>query len=84
MNWDDPESRAALIERVGASTYNRMFEEYRKATTIAVINGYSIRPVHSARFGRIYMVEGTGTGFHTAQEAINHANTLQPAEGVKT
>jgi hypothetical protein len=84
MNWDDPEARAALIERVGAKAYNQMFEDYVKATTLEVVNGYGIRPVHSQRWGRIYMIEGTGTGFRTWAEARNHANTLQPAEGLKT
>ena len=68
MNWDDPEQRLTLIERVGAERYNEMFAEHQKASTVAEVNGHAIRPVMT-RFGRIYMVGGTDKGFSTLEQA---------------
>ena len=73
MNWDLPEERAALIERVGGKEYNRLFEEHRKQSTVKTVNGHDIRPVGS-RFGRVYMVGSTGTGFTVLDAAIAFAN----------
>lgn len=80
MNWDDPVERLHLIEQVGAATYNRMFEEHRRATTVAVVNGYHIRPVAS-RFGRLMMVEGTDKAFRTLSEARAFADRQPTAKG---
>lgn len=68
MNWDDPVQRAALIESVGPEEYNRQFEKHREDSTVARINGHRIMPVGTA-FGRLFMVEGTGSAFHTQEEA---------------
>ena len=42
MNWDDPAERLALIERVGADEYNRLFKEHRRSSVVATVNGYGI------------------------------------------
>lgn len=68
MNWDNPEDRAALIERVGVEEYNRLHAEHRKASVVATVNGHDIRPVGS-RFGRLFMVGDTGRAFSTQPEA---------------
>lgn len=77
INWDDPVERAGLIERVGPTEYNRLFEEHRAKSVVAVENGYKIRPVPS-RFGRLYQVDGTGKAFITLQEARTFAQGLDP------
>jgi hypothetical protein len=77
MNWDDPSARAALIERVGVAEYNRQFEAHRLATTVETVNGYPIRPTNT-RFGRLFMVEGTGNAFYKIEEARAFA-TSKPA-----
>jgi hypothetical protein len=79
-NWDDPESRLALIEQVGAAEYNRRHAEHVKASTVSTVNGHAIRPVGS-RFGTIFMVGGTGTGYQTQEQAEAHARSLAPAGG---
>jgi hypothetical protein len=77
MNWDDPAARLALIERVGAAEYNRRLLEHQRASTIAVVNGYSIRPVGS-RFGTLYHVDGTNTAFAALVEAEAFAKQQPP------
>jgi hypothetical protein len=59
--------RSALIERVGIKRYNALFEEH--VQQISTVAGHAIRPIVSARFGRIFMVGDTGTGFRTHTEA---------------
>jgi hypothetical protein len=76
MNWDDPAERARLIERVGPAEYNARHAAHIAASTILTVNGYAIRPVGS-RFGRIFMVDGAGVGFKTAEEATAHALGLK-------
>jgi hypothetical protein len=73
MDWNDPEARAHLIDRVGAEEYNRQFAAHRAASVIATVNGYHIRPVGS-RFGRLFQVGDTGTAFRTLDEAKAFAN----------
>jgi hypothetical protein len=75
MNWDDPAERASLIERVGIERYNRLFEAHRQASIVATVNGHDIRPV-SSRFGRLYMVDGTGQAFATLDQAEAFARGL--------
>jgi hypothetical protein len=68
MNWDDPEARARLVEQVGVQEYNRLFEKYREASIVSVVNGYAIRPVRT-RFGQLFLVDGAGQAFFTLKEA---------------
>jgi hypothetical protein len=67
MNWDDPAARARLIERVGIDEYNRLIEEHMEKSIVARVDGYSIRPIVSARFGRIFMIDGANIGFATLE-----------------
>lgn len=83
VDWDDPASRARLIERVGLYEYNRLHDEQFRSSTIMRPNGYSIRPVVS-RFGKLYMVDAGGKatrGFRTIAEAEAYAKTLPPRKG---
>ncbi len=75
MNWNDPVERAALITRVGAEEYARLQRRHHEATTVAVINGYPIRPV-SSRFGRLFSVDGTGKAFTDRTHAERYATSL--------
>ena len=68
INWDDPAERAALAERLGPDAYNAAFEKHCAETTVAIVGGHAIRPVGS-RFGRIFMVGGTTSGFSTLEQA---------------
>ena len=73
MNWDDPAARAELIERVGPDEYNRLFEEHRKASVLAVVGGHEIRPAYSFRFGNLFMVGNTGVAFSYREDAEKYA-----------
>lgn len=75
MNWDDPAARLALVERVGTEEYNRLMRAHQAASAVETVNGHAIRPVAS-RFGRIFLVGNTGTGFSTLDDARKHARTL--------
>lgn len=74
MNWDDPAERAALIERVGVTEYNRMVAQHRKDSVVVTVNGYEIRQVDSPRFGRLFAVGKTGSAFTTQAQAITWAS----------
>lgn len=75
IDWDDPAARAGLIERVGVAEYNRLHAQHRRDNIVATVNGYDIRPVNS-RFGRIFMVDGSGKAFAEQAEAEAHARSL--------
>lgn len=75
MNWDRPEERAELIERVGPAEYNRLHAEHLAATVIKTVNGYPLRYTHS-RFGRLIMVGGANVAFTTLEAAELHASGL--------
>ena len=77
MNWDSPEERYALTQRVGITEYNRLFQEHVKESTAAIVNGYRIRPVGS-RFGRLYQVDGAGVAYLKLDEAKAAAAALPP------
>jgi predicted helicase len=74
MDWDNPEARAELVERVGLQEYNRLFENHREASIVSVVNGYAIRPVMT-RFGQLFLVDGAGQAFFTLKEAEHCAWT---------
>lgn len=77
MDWNDPEARLALIEAVGAEEYNRRFEQHKEESTVAVVNGYRIRPV-SSRFGTLFLVDGTRSAYSTQRAAEAAARALAP------
>jgi len=81
MDWDNPQERLALIERVGIAEYNRLFEAHVAATIVATVNGYSIRTITSGRWGPLFMVmDATGVAFRTVEEAKDHAAQLPPRD----
>jgi hypothetical protein len=63
-----------LIERLGAEEYSRLLAEPHRGSTVATVNGYSIRQVQT-RFGRLYVVEGTERAFSTLAQAKDFAAT---------
>lgn len=75
MNWNSPQDRARLIHEVGPAEYQRQQAEHWKATTVATVNGYAIRPI-STRFGRLFSVMGAARAFRTQAEAEGFARTL--------
>lgn len=72
MDWGDPAARAALIESVGPAAYNKAFDEHRRKSTIARVNGHDIRPI-GTRFGRLFQVGETGVAYRTMEEAETFA-----------
>jgi len=75
INWSDPVARYELAERVGVTEYNRLIQPHHKDSIIDVVNGHAIRPMHS-RFGIVYMVGDTCTGFTTLEAAKEDAGKL--------
>lgn len=73
-DFDTPEGRAALIERVGPEEYNRLHAQHRARSTLDTVNGHAIRRVGS-QFGPLYAVGGTGHAFRTMDEARDFART---------
>ena len=72
INWNDPEERARLSERIGTKAYNEAFAKHIKQSTVATVGGHSIRPVGS-RFGRLWQVGNTGRAFSTREKAEAYA-----------
>lgn len=72
MNWNNPEERAALIERVGPDKYNKAIQQHFKDSTVDVVGGHAIRTVGS-RFGTLYQVGSTGTAYGTLDAAKTYA-----------
>ena len=78
INWDDPEERARLAERIGLKAYNEALDKHIKQSTVATVGGHAIRPVQS-RFGQLWQVGNTGHLFSTRRQAEAYAWTY-PAE----
>ena len=74
INWDDPEERAKLIERIGLKAYNEAFTKHIEQTTVAIVAGHSIRSVKT-RFGKLWQVGNTGRAFSTREQAETYART---------
>lgn len=78
MKLDTPEGRYAASQVLGPDGYNKAMADHIKASTVATVNGYSLRWVAS-RFGRLCsIVEAGGIAFRTLDEAKAHANGLPP------
>lgn len=73
MNWDNPNERAELVERLGVKAYNQAFEEHINKITVAVIGGHKIYPVNT-RFGKLFNVGNTGKAFQELSVAESYAN----------
>jgi hypothetical protein len=76
-DWNDPASRLALIERVGAERYNELHSAHVAEITLTTINGYPIVPVQT-RFGRLFSVTATTKAFRTQSEAEDFARSQPP------
>jgi hypothetical protein len=76
INWDDPEERFRLIERVGPCRYNELRAAHMRNSIVAEAGGHAIRPVNSERFGRLFIVGDTGRAFSklTSAEAYAREN----------
>ena len=68
MDWNDPIQRSRLAEKLGLARYAQAFEQHVLASTVAKINGHTIRPVQT-RFGRLYQVGSTGRAHPDLEEA---------------
>lgn len=77
MDWDDPSSRAALLQRVGSDAYNSAFTAHLAAKAVTTANGHTIRAT-TTRFGRIYAVGDTGRGFSSLALADQYARATPP------
>jgi hypothetical protein len=75
MDWNDPEARLRLIERVGPTEYNRLLTEHQKKSVVGSCNGYDIRTVGSG-FGTLFMVVGTDRAFGNLPDALEHCRTI--------
>jgi hypothetical protein len=73
--FETPEGRLALIERVGPAEYNKRLQEYHKQNTLLIVSGYPIRHVYSSRFGYLWMVDGTNHAFLTVEQASAFARS---------
>ena len=74
INWDDPEERARLIERIGVKAYNEALTKHIEQSTASVVAGHSIRSVRT-HFGKVWLVGNTGHGFSTREKAEFYAQT---------
>jgi len=77
MNWDDPQARARLIERVGRVEYQRQLEAHFQAQTVCFQNGYRIRSIKT-RWGLGYIVDGLGRGDYSLEGAVKIASEAPP------
>jgi hypothetical protein len=71
INWDDPEARLALVERIGVEAYNRAFGDYVARNPIRAV---------SSRYGTLYLVSGTGKAFATREEAEEYLAAWKPVD----
>ena len=74
-DFNDPVSRLALIERVGAEEYTRQVVKHVRNTTVGFVNGRRIHIVGS-RFGRLFAIEGTNRAFASREDAETFASEL--------
>jgi hypothetical protein len=73
IDWNDPEARFHLIERVGPEEYTRLHAEHLRRSTVATVGGHAISPMYSERFGRLFVVGDTGRAFSTLPQAATYA-----------
>jgi hypothetical protein len=69
INWDDPEARFRLIERVGVDEYTRLYFEHMRRSTVVTVGGHDIRSINTGRFGWLFVVGDTGRAFSTQAQA---------------
>jgi len=77
INWDDPEERSRLVEKIGLKAYNDAFAKHIEQSTVAIVAGHSIRPVET-RFGKLWLVGNTGRAFSTLEQAEAWAGSDNP------
>ena len=74
MNWDDPEERARLVERIGLKAYNEAFNKHIEQSTVVIVAGHSIRQI-GTRFGKLWQVGNTGRSFSSFEKAETYARS---------
>ena len=72
INWDAPEERSRLVERIGVEAYNEAYSRHIKQSSVATVAGHNIRLVGS-RFGKLWQVGNTGRAFKTREQAEIYA-----------
>ena len=77
MDWNNPEDRLRLIEKVGSDEYSRQMRAKLEREVIERVNGRAIRKT-SSRFGVIYWVSGTDKGHSTLEGAREIARQAGP------
>jgi hypothetical protein len=83
IDWNDPEARFALIQRVGVSEYCRLQQQHRDrqmdqaGSTVATLSGRVIKRVQT-RLGPVFAVAGTDGAFATLEDAQAYARSLPP------
>jgi hypothetical protein len=83
IDWNDPEARFALIQRVGVTEYCRLQHEHRDrlmdqaGSTVVTVNGRVIKQVQT-RLGRVFAVAGTDGAFANLEDAQAYARSLPP------
>jgi hypothetical protein len=80
IDWNDIAARNRLIERVGPDEFNRLHAEQMACSTVAIVNGHTIRKVQS-RFGNLYQVGTTGPAFSAFEAAKTFASKKKGASG---
>lgn len=75
MNWQNPEERARLLERVGPTVYRRLQVIAWNTANLEQVNGYQLRQI-----GGLVAVVGTRRAYRTAQEARRFADSLPSGE----
>jgi hypothetical protein len=83
IDWNDPEARFALIQRVGVAEFCRLQKQHQDRLmdqtrrTVATINGRVIKRVET-RLGPVFAVAGTDGAFATLEDAQTYARSLPP------
>jgi len=75
------QQRRAAAEALGPDGYNKAMADHFAASTVATVNGYSLRWVSSS-FGRLCQVVDTVMAFQTVVQAAKYAESL-PANTAK-
>ena len=73
IDWDEPTARFRLAEQVGLHRYAQLEAAYMRRTMVATIGGHAIREKTSSRFGRLFIVGGTGRAFRRLDQAKAYA-----------
>jgi hypothetical protein len=81
MDWNNPEARLAMLERVGVNEYNRLHAEKMKADTVETVSGHAIHKMQSG-FGQLFAVGATKRAFKIMEEARAFAGATKPGVAI--